>query len=117
MGKTYTPSVWARLVKERDGRQCQFEGCGATDGLEAHHLVPLSQGGGNTLDNGITLCREHHRREYLRTHLRVHTMAKTTRLFSDRPAGKREAAYRFLARKRIIERTRPHGRWRADRTD
>ena len=115
--RTFNTTDWARLVKERDGGRCQFEGCGATDNLEAHHLLPLAQGGLNTLENGITLCREHHRREYLRLHLRVHTEAKTSRLFSKRPTGKREAAYRFLSRKRMMERARPHGRWRTDRTD
>lgn len=115
--KMYATTVWARLVKERDEHRCQFEGCEATEGLEAHHIIPVSQGGQNTLDNGITLCREHHRREYLRTHLRKRTDAKTLRLFSNRPTGKREATYRFLSRNRLMERARPRGRWREDRTD
>lgn len=115
--RAYTLTVWARLVKERDGNRCQFEGCDVTEALEAHHIVPLSQGGRNTLDNGTTLCREHHRREYLQAHLHTRMNAKTNRLFSKRRAGKREAAYRFLSRKRLMEHARPHGRWRPDRKD
>lgn len=45
---------WARAVKERDGNRCQR--CGSPEGVEAHHIRPLAQGGGDTLDNGITLC-------------------------------------------------------------
>lgn len=110
----YTTTVWARLVKERDENRCRYEGCGATEELEAHHIIPVSQGGENTLDNGITLCREHHQREFLRTHLRTRTDAKTERLFARRRTGKREAAYRFISRKRLMERAQPHGRWRSE---
>jgi 5-methylcytosine-specific restriction endonuclease McrA len=115
--KELTLKVWARLVKERDGHRCQFEGCVATEGLEAHHILPRSMGGRNTLDNGITLCREHHRREYLRTHLRSQVTAKSSRLFAGQSAGKREAAYRFLSRKRLTERALPNGPWRPDEPD
>ncbi len=113
--KQYTLKVWSRLVKERDGNRCQFEGCDVREGLEAHHLLPQSVGGQNTLENGVTLCREHHRRMYLRAHLHSQVEAKTTRLFTKRSPGKREAAYRFLSRKRLIEQGRPHGPWSDDK--
>jgi hypothetical protein len=36
--------------------------CIATDGLEAHHLRPLKDGGSNDPSNGVALCRSHHAR-------------------------------------------------------
>jgi predicted restriction endonuclease len=54
-------------VLERDGYKCRAvengERCDVTDPrkLEAHHLVSLREGGTNTIDNGATLCRRHHR--------------------------------------------------------
>ncbi|MBM3261888.1 MAG: HNH endonuclease [candidate division Zixibacteria bacterium] len=101
----YSLKEWARRVKERDGNRCQFEGCGETERLEAHHLLPRSLGGENTLENGITVCREHHRREYLRAHLHSQVEARTDRLFARRSPGKREAAYRFLSRRRLVEKS------------
>lgn len=112
--RQYTLKGWSRLVKERDGNQCQFEGCAAMEDLEAHHVLPQSVGGQNTLENGITLCREHHRRNFLRAHLHSQVEAKSTRLFTRRNPGKREAAYRFLSRKRLIEQGRPRGPWSED---
>ena len=96
---------------------CNYEECSATKDLEAHHIIPRSQGGGNTLENGITLCREHHRREFLRDHLHAQVRVKTSRLFSSGNTGKKEAAYRFLSRRRLIETARPHGSWRPDPAD
>lgn len=34
--------------------------CGAVDGLEIHHIVPLSKGGTNTKTNIVTLCWKCH---------------------------------------------------------
>lgn len=114
--KRYSIKVWSRLIKERDAH-CRFEDCTATEDLEAHHIVPRSQGGENTLDNGIALCREHHRRVYLRDHLHTQVKAKSNRLFASGNKGKKEAAYRFLSRKRLIESAKPHGAWRPDGSD
>ena len=114
--KQYSDKRWSRLVKERDAH-CKYEECSATEDLEAHHIIPRSQGGGNTLENGITLCREHHRREFLRDHLHAQVQVKTSRMFSTGNTGKKEAAYRFLSRKRLIENARPHGSWRPDPSD
>jgi len=44
---------------ERDGRACYQ--CGCTDNLEAHHLMPVSEGGLPELNNLLTLCRKCHR--------------------------------------------------------
>ncbi|MCI0709462.1 MAG: RNA-guided endonuclease IscB [Chloroflexi bacterium] len=42
----------------RDGYQCQH--CSSRDNLQAHHIHPKAQGGGNTPRNGITLCKRCH---------------------------------------------------------
>ena len=44
-------------------RQCpQCEHCGTDKQLEVHHIVPLSEGGTNDLDNLVTLCKACHSR-------------------------------------------------------
>lgn len=57
------PENWNELttiVKARDSHRCTE--CGASDvELHVHHIVPLSQDGGNQLDNLITLCDYCHR--------------------------------------------------------
>lgn len=42
----------------RDGNACVV--CGATEGLAAHHLVPVAEGGPNVLSNLQTLCSRCH---------------------------------------------------------
>lgn len=50
-------------VKQRDGYRCvdcgEFET--RTQRLQAHHVLPLSEGGSNTLDNMVTLCTACHK--------------------------------------------------------
>lgn len=55
-------------LKKRYNNICQVEGCDFTfmkkdgDGYsEAHHLIPLSQEGGQQKDNVVILCANHHR--------------------------------------------------------
>jgi hypothetical protein len=54
-------AVQRKALAARDGG-CRFPGCNRpaahTDG---HHLVPWAQGGSTDLDNGLLLCRFHHR--------------------------------------------------------
>src|SRR5438270_11527114 len=58
----YSTSEWKQLsrqTKRRDCRQCQI--CSDREGdpftvLNAHHIVPPSQGGLDVLENLITLC-------------------------------------------------------------
>jgi 5-methylcytosine-specific restriction protein A len=54
-----------RAVLQRAGYQCEaIENglrCQAIEGLEAHHLIPLSKGGTDAVTNGVLLCRRHHR--------------------------------------------------------
>ena len=46
-------------ARKRDGERCQR--CGATEGLEVHHITPLSKGGAEfDLSNLTTLCQECH---------------------------------------------------------
>ena len=48
---------------ERDGYRCQWPGCGLRGGgpmLEMAHLTQLSQGGPDTLENVVMLCKTHH---------------------------------------------------------
>lgn len=55
-----SPTLWRPLrveVFRRDGFRCAY--CGATPPalLECDHIVPLSRGGSNDLDNLTTACR------------------------------------------------------------
>lgn len=49
-----------KAVFDRDGHQCVF--CDRTDNLDAHHITDRNEmpNGGYVLENGITLCPEHH---------------------------------------------------------
>ncbi len=51
-------------IHERDGWRCQMSGCDCAEKwrLEAHHIVPIADGGTSALTNGITLCRPCHQR-------------------------------------------------------
>ncbi|KAA0275386.1 MAG: HNH endonuclease [Acidobacteria bacterium] len=54
---------WSKLRAEalrRDGRRCVHCGAG-DDGLEIHHVVPVSEGGANVLSNVVTICHACHR--------------------------------------------------------
>ncbi len=52
-------SRWRAAVIARDGACVD---CGATAVLEADHIVPLSRGGGYTLENGAARCHGCHTR-------------------------------------------------------
>lgn len=55
---------WKQRARERDGFTCQFPECGVTHKgkmIHAHHKIPRSSGGPDTLDNLITLCEKHHK--------------------------------------------------------
>jgi hypothetical protein len=43
-------------VFERDGWMCQAPGCFSRCNLQAHHVIPRSQGGGNEDVNLVSLC-------------------------------------------------------------
>lgn len=50
-----------QLVLKTDKHRCQVWGCGCTQDLEVHHIIPRSQGGLDVAWNLITLCSKHHR--------------------------------------------------------
>jgi len=52
-------------VQRRDNGRCQFKGtvgqvCGASFGVEVHHLEPWAYGGKHEAANLLTLCHRHH---------------------------------------------------------
>lgn len=51
---------WANDVKKRDGFKCVV--CGETEGIEAHHIIPVwfSDELKYDIGNGVTLCKKHH---------------------------------------------------------
>jgi len=51
----------SREVKERDGRRCVM--CGSDRPLQTDHIVPLSQGGSNEMENLQTLCKRCHEKK------------------------------------------------------
>jgi predicted restriction endonuclease len=55
-------------IKKKYKSRCQVDGCGFTFLMknnehycEAHHLIPLSEGGSQLEDNIVILCANHHR--------------------------------------------------------
>lgn len=56
--------MWSDEVKRRDGNKCVL--CGATEGLQAHHIKPvvLYPEHKNDPDNGITLCGACHKKQH-----------------------------------------------------
>ncbi|HET7533974.1 MAG TPA: HNH endonuclease signature motif containing protein, partial [Nocardioidaceae bacterium] len=48
-------------IELRDGPTCALDGCDIPAAwCHAHHVVPWSQGGQTTLDDGILICPHHH---------------------------------------------------------
>jgi 5-methylcytosine-specific restriction endonuclease McrA len=76
------PARLRRYVLHRDGG-CVADGCDSRYRLQAHHIVPWSEGGRTDPDNLVTLCWFHH-------HVVVHRMGY--RIDPDSPAFRR----RFL---------------------
>ena len=59
--KPITVKIPKWVVEERD-RVCLY-GLSSKDcsgGLDPHHIIPVSQGGDDVVENIITLCRKHH---------------------------------------------------------
>jgi 5-methylcytosine-specific restriction endonuclease McrA len=55
-------------VNLRDQGKCDRENCEEQRWLDIHHIIPVNQGGQNTLENLRTLCRGHHKLEHLESH-------------------------------------------------
>ena len=58
------PSLREKVLK-RDDRKCS--GCGVRVNLQVHHIIPLSLGGRNVMENLTTLCKECHQRKHPQT--------------------------------------------------
>ncbi|MCV7162272.1 HNH endonuclease signature motif containing protein [Mycolicibacterium brisbanense] len=58
---TRTISRRLRRALEYRDRCCAVPGCGATRGLQAHHIVHWEDGGPTELGNAVLLCAFHHR--------------------------------------------------------
>lgn len=54
----YEGNNWRQKVLWRDKYTCQH--CKSKDDLQAHHIIPRSEGGTNRVINGITLCKGCH---------------------------------------------------------
>ena len=54
----YEGNNWRQKVLWRDGYKCQH--CDSQSKLQAHHIIPRSNGGSNSVSNGLTLCKECH---------------------------------------------------------
>ena len=54
---------WRLLIYKRDHYCCQWPNCSTRKTLQAHHIHPWSQFPGLRYhpDNGITLCKNHHK--------------------------------------------------------
>lgn len=62
---SFTAAEWKALCKQYNN-QCCYPGCDRTD-LHADHVVPLSRGGRNTIDNIQPLCSHHNFRKGTRS--------------------------------------------------
>lgn len=58
--KKLTRQKFRESVFNRDNHTCKF--CNCKNDLDAHHIVDrsLMPNGGYVIENGITLCHEHH---------------------------------------------------------
>ena len=66
IARTPIPKATEYQVRLRDLNQCQAPKpgggiCGSQRWIDLHHKTPVSQGGTNTKENLITLCKAHHR--------------------------------------------------------
>src|SRR5262249_28624422 len=66
----YLSAALLRQVQLRDKGRCRHVNkkgnrCESERWLEVHHILPVSKGGRNQLDNLITLCSTHHKLQHL----------------------------------------------------
>ena len=51
-------NAWKRALTEKYGHKCML--CDYNVIIEAHHIIPLNEGGKTSVDNGVLLCPNHH---------------------------------------------------------
>lgn len=54
------PPALKRAILDRDGNTCAGDGCDSRYRVEAHHIIPWSQGGRTDAENLVSLCWFHH---------------------------------------------------------
>ncbi len=59
------PAQIRHKVHLRDKGKCTHSNCDQQRWLDLHHVIPVKQGGQNTLENLRTLCAAHHKIEHL----------------------------------------------------
>lgn len=59
------PASVRHAVYLRDRGRCTYPNCGETRWTEIHHVKFVARGGGNNLENLLTLCAGHHRGMHL----------------------------------------------------
>lgn len=60
---------WSLLVKNNDNyicRRCNKHLSRTGSVAQSHHIIPVSEGGMHTIDNGVTLCRSCHRHVHVK---------------------------------------------------
>lgn len=80
-GPGATPAAYPREAYQ----YCTNPMCGKAEGLENHHIVLRSQGGGNEPENKVFLCGDCHRRRH-EEKLQVETVPEGVR-FTDKETG------------------------------
>ncbi len=58
--RTPVPIHILHQVRLRDRNRCQMPGCHSSRFIDIHHIRPIAQGGGHSVENLITLCKTHH---------------------------------------------------------
>ncbi|RYZ91065.1 MAG: HNH endonuclease [Proteobacteria bacterium] len=72
--RTHIPEALKREVLQRDDYACSHVNydtgkiCGSKDAIELDHILPVAQGGENTLENLRVLCRTHNQLRALETY-------------------------------------------------
>jgi len=103
----FPPGVKEEIFK-RDNYRCVVCGRGWQDGVEicADHKVPKDKGGGNTADNGQTLCTEHNllKKNYSQTEMGKRFLAK---IFESAVSSADERMIKFC--KEIFDVYNKHG--------
>lgn len=65
--REYNRWSFRRHLEKEIPKVCRF--CGATEGIEYHHIMPLSVGGDNRLTNIIAVCNRCHQAIHLGHHI------------------------------------------------
>jgi len=86
-------NAWKRALIERFGHKCMV--CGYQTIVEAHHILPLHDGGKTSIDNGVLLCPNHH----AEAHAGLFDLIALSK--SGELLGKQEIAYQQPSRKSI----------------